>query len=127
MASDTHATQEALDTLNVTLSGERSPTFNEPWEAQAFAIAVALQRRGLFTPEEWADTLGREIKDAQASGDPDTGGTYYRHWLAAIERLVRQKGIASEQTLIRCREAWHKAADRTRHGEPIVLAPQDWA
>jgi nitrile hydratase accessory protein len=126
MASDTPAAQEALDALKAMPAGERTRTFNEPWEAQAFAIAVALQRRGLFTREEWADALGREIKDAQASGDPDTGDTYYRHWLVAVERLVQDKGIASGETLIRCQQAWHRAADRTPHGEPIVLAPQDW-
>ena len=64
------------------------PVFREPWEAQAFAMALSLHARGLFTWNEWADTLGGEIKRAQASGDPDTGETYYRHWLATLERLV---------------------------------------
>ena len=127
MASDTPAAQEALDALKAMPAAERTRTFNEPWEAQAFAIAVALQRRGLFTREEWAAALGEEIRNAQARGDPDTGDTYYRHWLAAVERLIQEKGIASWETLIRCREAWQRAADRTPHGDPIVLAPQDWA
>jgi nitrile hydratase accessory protein len=127
MAGDTHAKQDALGALNAIPSGERSPTFKEPWEAQAFAIALALHRRGLFTWDEWATTLGREIKEAQARGDPDTGTTYYRHWLAAIERLVQEKGIANEQTLVHYQEAWHKAADKTPHGEPIVLTPEDLA
>ena len=68
--------------------------FREPWEAQAFAMALALHKRGLFTWPEWAATLGDEIKRAQAAGDPDTGATYYRHWLDALERLVTEKGIA---------------------------------
>src|SRR3954451_12547818 len=71
------------------------PTFREPWEAQAFAMALALHARGVFTWPEWAATLGSEIKRAQAAGDPDTGETYYRHWLAALERIVEDKGIAS--------------------------------
>ena len=70
------------------------PVFREPWEAQAFAMALALHERGLFTWPEWAATLGAEIKRAQAAGDPDTGETYYRHWLNALERLVAEKGIA---------------------------------
>ena len=37
---------------------------------------------------------GAEIKRAQAAGDPDTGETYYRHWLNALERLVAEKGVA---------------------------------
>jgi nitrile hydratase accessory protein len=60
------------------------PVFAEPWEAQAFALAVALNERGLFTWPEWAEALGREIERARAAGDPDTGATYYRNWLAAL-------------------------------------------
>jgi len=120
------AQQDAvLGALSAIPASERAPTFNEPWEAQAFAITLALHRRGLFTWDEWANTLGREIKDAQAKGDPDSGETYYRHWLAAIERIVREKGLTDEATLARYREAWDRAADRTPHGEPIVLVPAD--
>ena len=125
MPDNTRAKKAALGTLNAAPSGERNPVFNEPWEAQAFALTLALHRRGVFSWEEWAATLGQEIKQAQANGDPDTGTTYYRHWLAAIERLVQQKGIANESTLIHYREAWNKAADRTPHGLPIMLTPED--
>ena len=117
----------ALGALNAIPANERAPTFNEPWEAQAFAITLALHRRGVFTWDEWASTLGRAIRDAQASGDPDTCSTYYRHWLAAIERIVRDKGLTDEPTLARYREAWDRAAERTPHGEPIVLTPSDLA
>ncbi|HEX2216165.1 MAG TPA: nitrile hydratase accessory protein [Xanthobacteraceae bacterium] len=102
------------------------PVFREPWEAQAFAMALALNQRGLFTWKEWADALGAEIKRAQAAGDPDTGETYYHHWLAALERLVTEKAIASAATLSRYREAWDRAADRTPHGLPIELTAQDF-
>src|SRR5947208_6172639 len=68
------------------------PVFRAPWEAQAFAMAVSLHARGVFTWSEWAQTLGDEIKRAQAAGDPDTGDTYYRHWLATLERMVAEKG-----------------------------------
>ena len=102
------------------------PTFREPWEAQAFAMAVALAERGVFTWTEWAATLGEEIKRAQAAGDPDTGETYYLHWLAALERLVAEKGVASMETLTRYRDAWDHACDRTPHGRPIELRPDDF-
>jgi nitrile hydratase accessory protein len=102
------------------------PVFREPWEAQAFAMALALHARGLFTWPEWAATLGAEIKRAQAAGDPDTGGTYYRHWLNALERLVAEKGIADATTLARYHDAWDHAADRTPHGAPIELRPEDF-
>ena len=68
--------------------------FREPWEAQAFAMTLALHERGLFTWTEWADALSSAIKRAQAAGDCDDGSTYYEHWLAALETLVGTKGIA---------------------------------
>ena len=93
--------------------GDDGPLFREPWEAQAFAMAVALQERGLFTWTEWAATLGAEIKRAQAQGDPDTGATYYRHWLAALERIVIEKGVADRAILARYRDAWDHAPGRS--------------
>jgi nitrile hydratase accessory protein len=102
------------------------PVFREPWEAQAFAMALALHERGLFTWPEWAATLADEIKKAQAAGDPDTGETYYRHWLNTLERLVAEKRIASGDTLRRYHDAWDHAADRTPHGTPIELTPDDF-
>jgi nitrile hydratase accessory protein len=102
------------------------PVFREPWEAQAFAMTLALHARGLFSWTEWAATLAGEIKRAQAAGDPDTGETYYRHWLAALERLISAKGVATSETLHRYRDAWDHAADRTPHGSPIELKPEDF-
>jgi nitrile hydratase accessory protein len=103
------------------------PVFREPWEAQAFAMALALHERGVFTWSEWADTLSGEIKRAQAAGDPDTGETYYRHWLAALERLIAVKGVTTSDNLHRYRDAWDHAADRTPHGAPIELRLEDFA
>jgi len=102
------------------------PVFREPWEAQAFAMTLALYERGLFTWPEWAAALAAEIKRAQGEGDPDTGETYYAHWLAALERLVAEKGVTTEQTLHRYRDAWDRACDRTPHGQPIELQPDDF-
>ena len=102
------------------------PVFREPWEAQAFAMALTLHDRGVFTWPEWAAALAAEIKRAQAAGDPDTGETYYRHWLATLEGLVATKGVSTRETLHRYRDAWDHAADRTPHGQPIVLRPDDF-
>ena len=103
------------------------PVFREPWEAQAFAMALALHAQGLFTWNEWAAALADEIKRAQAAGDPDRGETYYRHWLATLEGLIVAKGIATAETLDRTRKAWDRAADRTPHGAPIELRREDFA
>jgi nitrile hydratase accessory protein len=105
---------------------EDGPVFREPWEAQAFAMALTLHERGLFTWSEWAAALADQIKRAQAEGDPDTGETYYRHWLATLEHLVAEKGVATTETLHRYRDAWDHAADRTPHGKPIELRPEDF-
>jgi len=105
---------------------EEGPVFREPWEAQAFAMTLALHERGLFTWQQWAATLAEEIKRAQQAGDPDTGETYYRHWLNALERLVAEKGVTDVATLERYQHAWDHAAGRTPHGAPIELTPEDF-
>ena len=102
------------------------PVFREPWQAQAFAMALALGERGVFSWREWAAMLGEEIKRAQAAGDPDSGETYYHHWLSALERIVTAKGLATEAMLKRYHDAWDAAAERTSHGKPIELTPEDF-
>lgn len=97
-----------------------APVFRAPWEAQAFAMAVALHKQGLFTWPEWAAVLTAEIKAAQAAGDPDNGETYYRHWLNALERLAVEKGAATREALHEKAEAWDRAARTTPHGQPII-------
>jgi nitrile hydratase accessory protein len=106
--------------------GPDGPVFKAPWEAQAFALVLALHQRGVFTWPEWAATLADEIKRAQRAGDPDTGESYYHHWLAALERIVAEKAVADRATLARYRVAWHHAARRTPHGSPITLMDSDF-
>lgn len=101
----------------------QGPVFREPWEAQAFAITLALHERGHFEWSEWAEHLSRAIRRAQALGDPDTGATYYQHWLAALESLLLDKGIAEPLVLTALRQAWRVAAEATPHGRPIELGP----
>jgi len=102
------------------------PVFGAPWQAQAFAMTLALHEKGLFSWSEWAETLATQIQAAQAAGDPDAGDTYYRHWLAALETLVARKGASSHDELARYRKAWDHAADRTPHGQAIELRPGDF-
>lgn len=107
--------------------GEAEPVFAEPWQAQAFAMTLQLHQRGLFSWPEWAAALAAQIQAAHAAGDADLGNTYYQHWLAALESLVAAKGAAQADELARCALAWDHAADRTPHGQPIVLQPGDYA
>jgi len=100
---------------------EGGPVFAEPWQAQAFALAVKLSERGHFTWKEWTAALATEIKVAADRGEPDDGTQYYRHWLAALERLVATKGLADRSTLHARKEAWADAYRHTPHGKPVEL------
>jgi nitrile hydratase accessory protein len=113
------------DALNIPRNDE-GPVFRAPWEAEAFALALSLNERGVFTWAEWAQVLGDEIKKAQAAGDPDTGETYYHHWLATLERVLAEKGVTNPQQLARTRDAWARACARTPHGAPIKLRTDDF-
>lgn len=101
------------------------PVFKAPWEAQAFAMTLALYERGVFTWPEWAAALAARISKAQAQGDADLGDTYYTHWLGALEDIVGGMGVASAGELQRYRHAWEHAAERTPHGQPIELQAGD--
>jgi nitrile hydratase accessory protein len=91
--------------------------FAEPWQAQAFALAVKLSEQGYFTRKEWADALAAELKSAE----PDDGSRYYQHWLAALERLVAAKGLTTPEDMHSRKEAWADAYRHTPHGKPVVL------
>jgi nitrile hydratase accessory protein len=89
-------------------------TFNEPWEAQAFAMAVSLNEKGVFTWKEWAAALAAEIS-------ADESRPYYESWLAALEKLVEAKSMMTEEERLARIEAWDRAARATPHGKPIEL------
>jgi nitrile hydratase accessory protein len=121
-----HAAHRAASEVPSIPHDADGPVFREPWEAQAFALALALHERKVFSWNEWAATLADEIKRAQTLGDPDTGETYYRHWLTALERIVAEKGLADPERLKHAGQAWSRAAERTPHGDPIELKPEDF-
>jgi nitrile hydratase accessory protein len=98
------------------------PVFAEPWEAQAFALAVKLSELGHFTWKEWATALADELKAAAGRGEPDDGSRYYHHWLVVLERLVTAKGLTDPPALLARKQAWAEAYRRTPHGKPVELA-----
>lgn len=100
---------------------DEGPVFQAPWEAQAFAMTLALYEKGLFTWPEWAESLSQTIAQAQADGDPDTGENYYEHWLAALERIVTSKKLLDTESLKERKHAWQDAAFHTPHGQSIEL------
>jgi nitrile hydratase accessory protein len=101
---------------------EEGPVFDEPWQAAAFALAVRLSQEGHFTWHEWADTLSREIAEAQRRGDPDLGNRYYHHWVVALERLCADKGLVARDGMDHRKKEWRQAYLNTPHGKPIELS-----
>ena len=112
---------ERLSTLPRLPGDEDGPVFAEPWQAQAFALAVALSEQGRFTWKEWTATLAEELKAAADRGEPDDGTHYYEHWVAALERLVKAKGLTDANALCARKNAWIDAYHHTPHGKPVEL------
>lgn len=97
------------------------PVFDEPWQAQALALADSMVQAGHFTKTAWADALGAALKSAEREGAPDTLETYYIVVLNALETLSESSaGIAAETRLQR-RADWEAAYRRTPHGKPVTL------
>jgi nitrile hydratase accessory protein len=101
---------------------EGGPVFAEPWQAQAFAMAVRLSEQGYFTWKEWASALAEELKAAADRGEPDDGSHYYDYWLATLERLVACKGLTDPAAMLERKEAWADAYRHTPHGKPVALS-----
>ena len=113
---------ESLAALPQIPRDAEGPVFAEPWQAQAFALAVKLSAQGHFTWKEWAGALADELKAAARRGEPDDGSHYYEHWLATLERLLNAKGLTDPAALLARKEAWAEAYRRTPHGKPVELA-----
>lgn len=114
-------TKEVLTPLSGLPKNDEGPIFAEPWQAQAFALALGLSDEGHFTWTEWTEALGAQFKAAAERGEPDDGSRYYEHWLAALEQLVTEKNITDKNSLVERKEAWADAYRKTPHGQPIKL------
>jgi nitrile hydratase accessory protein len=112
---------ETLATLPPLQRDSEGPVFAEPWQAQAFALAVKLSELGHFTWKEWAAALAEELKSAAERGEPDDGSHYYEHWLATLERLVTAKRLSDPAAMLARKEAWANAYRHTPHGKPVEL------
>ena len=98
------------------------PVFAEPWQAQAFALAVRLSEAGYFTWQEWADELATVLREAATREPRDDGSHYYHYWLLALERLCLSKGLTNLPSLNERCTAWAEAYGRTPHGRPVKLS-----
>ena len=120
-APDPHLNDTRLRELPRLPRDEGGPVFAEPWQAQAFALAVKLSELGHFTWREWAVELAAELRAAANRGEPDDGTHYYEHWLAALERIATRKGLTSIAALSARKDAWADAYRHTPHGQPVEL------
>lgn len=101
------------------------PVFDEPWQAQALALAFNLIDQGVFSNAQWSEKLGAELAHAQSRGDPDDSQTYYRSVLAALENLLASSGRIPAETLAARTETWRRAYLNTPHGQPVELSAGD--
>jgi nitrile hydratase accessory protein len=110
-----------LDDLGAVPADGNAPLFAEPWQAQAFALAVQLCTQGHFTWREWTTALAAEIKAAELHGEAGDGSHYYLHWLAALERVVMARGLTERTALLARKEQWAEAYRRAPHGTSVQL------
>ena len=103
-------------------ASDEKPVFEEPWEAQAFALVLRLAEQGLFQWSEWSAALATEIRHARETGDQDLGDTYYHYWLAALEKLLLEKSVLDSEAVKSRIEEWRRAYLNTPHGQPIELS-----
>ena len=52
----------------------------------------------------------------------DDGAHYYHHWVAALEALAVERGLAATAELAARRAAWTDAYLTTPHGKPVELS-----
>jgi len=100
---------------------DEGPVFDEPWQAQAFAMTVKLHEAGQFSWSEWADIFGAEIAADTKAGGGSGNTAYYLCWLSALERIVAQKNLLTADQLASRKAEWRDAAEHTPHGLPIEI------
>jgi nitrile hydratase accessory protein len=95
---------EALSALPRLPRDADGPVFAEPWQAEAFALAVRLSAQGYFTWKEWTDAISRELARPAELHELDPATVYYRCWLAALECLVNRQAFARSAGLVRSKD-----------------------
>ena len=90
--------------------------FEEPWQAQLFALTVALNEAGHLPWPDWAAAFAvRRARGAQDASD------YWHHWAETLAEEVARRGIAGAGEIAALARAWQRAAHATPHGAPVEL------
>ena len=96
---------------------DAGPVFAAPWEAHAFALVVRLFEQGHYSWSEWVKYLSAEIAAAKHPPDPSHPSAYYEQWLAAAEKLIVAKGIATARQLVDRKDELAASALASTHVE----------
>ena len=89
--------------------------FEESWQAQLFALTVALNEAGQFTWTDWAAVFGPRVRNVGAEA-------YWTVWSEALIALLEERGIAGSSDVQELTEKWQAAARATPHGQSIELS-----
>jgi nitrile hydratase accessory protein len=115
--------------LDATMIGlprdEDGPVFDQPWQAQAFSIALQLHKAGVFSWPQWVQVLSDEIRAAPAQAGEPANDAYWRQWMAALERITASSGLVGPEDLEERSEAWRRAYINTPHGQAVSLSHAD--
>jgi len=97
------------------------PVFDEAWQAQLLAMVDQMIGDGVFTNTLWSETLGQNLKEAEASGQADDIDTYYAAVLRTFETLLAESTGISTSIINDRQKAWELAYLSTPHGQPVLL------
>ena len=106
--------------------GSDTPTFDAPWQARAFALAVALTDEHGHETLTWQAFQGRLVEEVSTDwNDDEPEAVYYRRWLSALERVLVEQEILDPGELAD-RVAAFENGDRDGHefveGDPHAHA-----
>lgn len=104
------------------MSAPSPSRFDEPWQAQLFALTVALNEAGHFGWAEWTVAFGATLKRRGAERAQDGSSDYYHAWLETLEGFLDARGHAPAAEAARTKAAWEAAFRATPHGKPVRLA-----
>lgn len=97
------------------------PVFDEPWQAQAFSVLVALRQEGCFEWKDWVDVFSQTIKAFPAEPGETANAAYFRQWAYALERMLVGRGLLTASEIAGREQQWRQAYLNTPHGEPVHL------
>lgn len=96
-------------------------SFEQPWHATAFALAVHLHEAGHFTWPEWADSFSTMLAQHGVDRELDGGDDYYNAWIATLQHMLEARRLTDIATINTVKNQWEAAYLATPHGEPVHI------